>query len=175
MDRPPRRREEHLITRGLLLRSLCFLGLIQSAAAMLAFYTIYWGAGYAGQWLDLPGSGPLYQMATTMTLAAIVATQIGNLFAQRTEETSILTVGPGRNRLIWIGVGVELALIVAIVYLPALQWVFGTAPLPAASWLVFLACTPVLLIADEGRKAALRRYRRRKQQRLPAPGVFPGR
>lgn len=175
MDRPPRRREEHLITRGLLLRSLCFLGLIQSAAAMLAFYTIYWGAGYAGQWLDLPGNGLLYQTATTMTLAAIVATQIGNLFAQRTEETSILTLGPGRNRLVWIGIAVELVLIVAIVYLPVLQWVFGTAPLPAASWLVFLACTPVLLIADEARKAVLRRYRRRQQQRLPAPNVFPGR
>mgnify|MGYP000004234981 CR=1 FL=1 len=175
MDRPPRRREEHLITRGLLLRSLCFLGLIQSAAAMLAFYTIYWGAGYAGQWLDLPGSGPLYQMATTMTLAAIVATQIGNLFAQRTEATSILSVGPGRNRLIWIGIAVELTLIVAIVYLTPLQWIFGTAPLPAASWLVFLACTPVLLIADEARKAALRRYRRRRRADLPAPGVFSGR
>ncbi len=175
MDRPPRRREDHLINRGLLLRSLCFLGLIQSAAAMLAFYTIYWSAGYAGQWLDLPGSGPLYQAATTMTLAAIVATQIGNLFAQRTEETSILTVGLGANRLIWIGIAVELALILAIVYVPLLQWVFGTAPLPAASWLVFLACTPVLLIADEARKFALRSYRRRWRADLPAPGVSPGR
>ncbi len=171
MERPPRRRNDHIITRGLLLRALCFLGLIQAGVAMLAFYTTYWSAGYAGQWLDLPASGPLHQLATTMTLAAIVATQVGNLFAQRTERTSILSVGPGANPLVWVGIAVELGLIAALVYLPGLQWVFGTAPLPAAGWLLLLACMPVLLIADELRKAALRHRRRRRPL---ADGALPG-
>ena len=56
----------------------------------------------------------------------------------------------------WLGIGVELLLIVALVYLPWLQWVFGTAPFPAATWLLLLACTPALLIGDELRKAVLR-------------------
>ena len=53
---------------------------------MVAFYFMYWTNGYWGQWLDLPADGPLYHAATAMTLAAVVVTQIGNLFAQRTES-----------------------------------------------------------------------------------------
>jgi len=172
MERPPRRREDHLISRGLLLRALCFLGLIQSGVAMLAFYATYWGAGYAGRWLDLPGDGPLYQTATTMTLAAIVATQIGNLFAQRTERSSVVSVRLWSNRLIWVGIATEVALIVALAYLPWLQLVFGTAPLPAASWLLLLGCVPALLVADELRKAALRARpaRQESHRELRSPG-----
>ena len=38
MDRPPRRRDEHLITAALLRRSYLWLGPVQAAAVMLAFY-----------------------------------------------------------------------------------------------------------------------------------------
>ncbi|WP_238613288.1 cation-translocating P-type ATPase [Candidatus Oscillochloris fontis] len=156
MARPPRRRSDHIISRGLLVRSLLFLGMIQGAVAMLAFFAIYWSQGYAGLWLDLPAEGHIYQVATTATLAAIVATQIGNLFAQRTTHASILAINPFTNRLIWIGIGIEILLILAISYVPWLQWIFGTAALPASSWLLLLACVPVLLIADELRKAIVR-------------------
>ncbi len=156
MDRPPRRRTDHIITRGLMLRAFCFLGLIQSGVAMLAFYSVYWSSGYSGYWLDLPSAGPLYQTATTMSLAAIVASQIGNLFAQRTEQGSFLRTNPWRNRLIWIGIAFELLLIVALVYLPFFHWIFGTAPLSVAQWLILAACMPILLIADELRKAMKR-------------------
>ncbi|NTW02417.1 MAG: cation-transporting P-type ATPase, partial [Oscillochloris sp.] len=156
MERPPRRRTDHIISRGLLARALLFLGTIQGAVAMLAFFIYYWANGYAGQWIDLPGEGLLYQTATTITLAAIVATQVGNLFAQRTERASIISINPFTNRLVWIGIAIELLLIVALAYLPWLQSVFGTAALPAQSWLLLLICTPILLIADELRKAALR-------------------
>ncbi len=156
MERPPRHRGDHIISRGLLLRALFYLGMIQSAVAMLAFYGYYWSIGYAGQWLDLPSSGVIYHTATTMTLAAIVATQVGNLFAQRTERSSIISISFFSNRLIWLGIAVEIALIVALVYLPWLQSVFDTAPISAASWLLLLACTPAMLIADELRKAFVR-------------------
>jgi magnesium-transporting ATPase (P-type) len=156
MERPPRHRGDHIITRGLLLRALLYLGMVQSIIALLAFYGYYWSSGYAGQWLNLPDSGAIYHTATTMTLAAIVATQIGNLFAQRTERSSIRSIRFFSNRLIWIGIAVEIALIAALVYLPWLQAIFDTAPLPAANWLLLLACTPALLIADELRKAFVR-------------------
>lgn len=124
---------------------------------MLAFYAHYWSSGYAGQWLGLPASGPSYAAATTMTLGAIVACQVGNLFAQRTERSSIVTIPLFANRMIWVGIAVELTLLVALVYLPWLQGIFGTAPLSATDWLFLLACTPALLIADELRKLILRR------------------
>ena len=90
MKRPPRSRLEHIITSRMLTRSYLFLGAIQSLAAMSTFYFMFWSNGYWGQLLDLPSSGQLYLAATSMTLAAIVTTQIGNLFAQRTEARSFL-------------------------------------------------------------------------------------
>ena len=96
-----------------------------------------------------------------MTLASIVATQIGNLFAQRTESTSIWRMHWGTNRLVWVGITTELALIVVLVYLPMLQRLFGTAPFPLGNWLFLFAWTPLLLLADAGRKALGRRVRRR--------------
>ena len=157
MEKPPRSLQEHVITRSLLLRAYLWLGMIQSIAAMAAFYFLYWTNGYQGQWVDLPASGPLYQSATAMTLASVVATQIGNLFAQRTEYTSVFRIGLFSNRLIWVGIATELILLAAILYLPVLQSVFGTAPFPFENWLFLFAWTPALLLADEMCKAMMRR------------------
>jgi magnesium-transporting ATPase (P-type) len=159
MDRPPRLLREHVITTGLLVRAYLWLGMIQSLAAMLAFYFVYWTHGYWGQWLDVPNQGVLYRTATTMTLAAVVATQIGNLFAQRTEVASVFKAGFFANRMVWVGIACELTLIVLIVYVPLLQGVFGTAALTVQDWLFLLAWTPALLVADELRKWGIRRWR----------------
>lgn len=160
MDRPPRDLGEHIITRSLLVRAYLFLGIIQSFAAMAAFYFQYWMNGHWGQWLDLPSTGLLYQSATAMALGAVVATQIGNLFAQRTERTSVFTMGWFTNRMIWIGIASELLLISLIVYVPFFQQVIGTAAFPLGNWLFLFAWTPSLMLADELRKARVRRCER---------------
>ena len=156
MDRPPRKTSEHAITPALLLRAYPFLGMLQSLAAIAAFYFLFWRNGYAGQWRDLPNSGALYTAATTMTLACVVITQIGNVFAQRTDRASLFTAKLPTNRLLWVGIAVELAVLLAITYLPPLQRVFGTAPIPLEGWLFLLPFLPALLVADEARKAIVR-------------------
>jgi P-type Ca2+ transporter type 2C len=157
MNKPPRKLSEHVITKGLLARAYLWLGLWQSLAAMLAFYFLYWTNGYAGQLWDLPSSGPLYQAATAMTLAAIVTTQIGNLFAHRTESVSIFRRGLGGNRLVWIGIISELVVVGLIIYVPFLQDIFGTAAFAPQNWLLLFAFTPLLLLADELRKFFVRK------------------
>ncbi len=160
MDRPPRSPSEHIITGPLLRRAYLWLGPVQSLAAMAAFYFLYWTSGYAGRWVDLPGSGTLYRAATAMALAAVVTTQIGNLFAQRTERTSFFRIGPFGNRLLWAGIATELLLIVLIVYVPIVQRIIGTAAFPLRNWLILFAWTPSLLLVDEVRKALMRRRER---------------
>jgi Ca2+-transporting ATPase len=162
MDKPPRSLNEHIITRPLLLRAYAFLGIIQSFVVMAAFYFQYWINGYWGTWLDLPSTGVLYESATAMALGAVVATQIGNLFAHRTERTSIGKIGWFSNPLIWVGIASELLLISLIIYVPFFQQVFGTAAFPLQNWLFLFAWTPALLIADEMRKALLRWREHRK-------------
>lgn len=162
MDRPPRSPGEHVITPGLLARAYLFLGPLQSLAVMIAFYFLYWTNGYQGQWLDLPSTGPLYESATAMALACVVTTQIGNLFAQRTERASALRVPAFGNRLLWLGVASELAVIAAIVHWPPAQRLVGTGPFELFNWVFLFAWTPLLLLADEVRKWALRRMEQTK-------------
>jgi magnesium-transporting ATPase (P-type) len=170
MDTPPRRLSEHAITWPLLMRAYPFLGLLQSIAAMSAFYFLFWRSGHWGQWLGLPSDGELYRSATAMTLAAVVSTQVGNLFAQRTERTSVFRLGFFTNRLLWAGIAAETALLLLIVYVPFLQKIFGTAAIPLEGWAFVVALAPALLLADEARKALLRvRDKARSTPRAPLP------
>lgn len=164
MDRPPRPLNQHVITWPMLFRAYGWLGMIQSAAAMAAFYYQYWLNGYWGRWIDLPGEGWLYRSATAMALAAVVATQVGNLFAQRSERNSSFRLGWFSNPLLWGGIATELVVILAIVYVPVFQTFVGTAHFALRNWLFLLALTPLLLLADEVRKTFVRRRERRAQK-----------
>ena len=128
---------------------------------MAAFYYLYWNNGYWGQWLDLPGDGEIYRAATGMALAAVVTTQIGNLFAHRAEQISIFRMNWLSNRLIWIGIATELVFINLVIYVPFLQNLIGVAAFPLEYWLFLFAWTPSLVVVDEIRKALLRRRERR--------------
>jgi Ca2+-transporting ATPase len=164
MNKPPRSLREHVITPSLLARAYLFLGLLQSLAVMAAFYFQYWTHGYWGQWLNLPSSGALYESATAMALACVVTTQIGNLFAQRTERISAFRIGLFGNGLLWVGIISELLIIFLIVYVPPFQRIIGTQAFSPRNWLFLFAWAPLLLIADECRKFLLRCWERRNRQ-----------
>ena len=66
----------------------------------------------------------------------------------------------GRKRLVWVGMATELLLLALLLYVPVLQRLFDTAPFPPQYWLLLCAWTPILLLADEGRKALVRRRAR---------------
>ncbi|MBT9584607.1 cation-transporting P-type ATPase [bacterium] len=161
MDRPPRDRAKPLITAGLLARAYLYLGIVSATAVMISFFAAYWmQAGWYGHWLDLPARGQLYKTGCSMAFATVVMTQVGNLFAHRTEVNSIMAVGLGGNPFLWWGVAAEMVVLLSILYVPFLQRVFECAPLSPQQWLLVLAWTPALLVADEIRKALLRARRK---------------
>lgn len=93
-----------------------------------------------------------------MTLATIVACQVGNLFACRSDWESALRQSWSRNGLLWFGTGFEYLALLAFIYFPPFRHVFSTTPLEPWHWLIVLACPPILLAAEELRKAWLRRW-----------------
>lgn len=91
-----------------------------------------------------------------MTLAGIVACQVGNLLACRSSRESVLQLGFAGNRMLLLGIAVELALLALLIYEPPLAAVFGLAPLGPWHWLLLAAFGPLLLVLEEGRKAITR-------------------
>ena len=166
MGDKPRNIKDHLITRNLLFRAYPYLGTFQSIAAMAAFYYMYWTNGYMGKFIDLPASGDLYRSATAMALAAVVFTQIGNLFAQRSESVSGFRLPLFRNRLLWVGIATELVLIVLIVYAPFMHEFIGTFSFPTSNWIFLVGLTPILFLADEVRKWFVRNQLRKNAGRI---------
>jgi len=107
-----------------------------------------------------------------MTLAGIVACQVGNVFACRTDRESVFRVGVFRNRLVLLGIGAEVAILLGLILVPPLQYVFGLAPLALQEWGVLLLFPPLMLIAEEIRKWILRAVTGRWGGPAPvAPGV----
>ena len=158
MDLPPRSQKERLLNRRVMVKAFLWYGIIESAIAMLAYFFLNGRLGWPS--VPLAAAGTNYAMATTMTLAAIVFSQIGVVFAVRTDRLSAFSAGLTSNKLILVGVATEITLISLIMYLPPLTSVFGTAPLGIVEW-AFLICVPVVVLAlDETRKALLRMFRR---------------
>jgi calcium-translocating P-type ATPase len=158
MDRPPRPRGQSVIDRQMLFRAWALLGGVSAVLVITGFLvTLYAGGWHPGASTE-PGS-PLHhvwQQATTMTFLGIVACQIGTAFAARTQRAALRDVGLFTNRLLLWGVLFEVVVAAAMVVLPPLQALFGTAP-PAPWQLALLLPFPVLVWgADELWRAHVR-------------------
>jgi len=123
---------------------------------MASYYWMNLINGYGPSSPAQPGTN-VYAMATTMTLVGIVMSQIGNVFACRTERSSTLRRSIAVNPLLPMGLLFEIFIILALVYLPFFHPIFGTAPLAPQHWLFPLIFAPTILLADEAKKLILRR------------------
>ncbi len=158
MSRPPRARGERLLSWGLIVRAYLFLGVLEATAAMAVFFFVLHGGGW--HYGDLPGkTDPLYLQATSACLAAIIVTQIVNVFLCRHPQKSSLAFGLFSNPLILLGIATELGLILAIIYTPAGNWLFGTAPISLDAWLYALPFAAIMVGLEEARKAWVRARR----------------
>ena len=157
MERPPRRRDERLLTGRRLLHAYGFLGVIEAFLSLSGFFWVYCLAGWRPG-LALASAGPLYRRATTMTLSGIVAAQVGNVFACRTERTSVLRIGLTSNPLILLGVAAEIGVLIGLIAVPPLREIFALELLGFPEWGVLLTFPPLIVLAEEARKLALRRW-----------------
>lgn len=155
MNQPPRPKTKRLLDFSLLVRAYFFLGPIEAALCMAGFFFVYWSSGWR-LGMDMPSGGIIYTTATTMTLAGIVASQIGNVFACRSEKESVFNIGFFKNRLVLFGILVEITLILLLTYIPFMQSIFGLAPLGWREWVFLLSFPVVILLMEEGRKRMAR-------------------
>jgi sodium/potassium-transporting ATPase subunit alpha len=150
----PRSPQERLLSRGLMATAYLFLGLIQAAWSLTMFFLVLHQGGWVwGQELG-PGD-PLYRSATGITLATVVLMQIGNVIGRRSLRCSGADAGLFQNRLLMLGIAVEILFSWSLLYVEPLQTFLGTGPvawhLYALAWLGI----PLLFLLDLGRKQLL--------------------
>jgi len=167
MKRPPRPKNEHLLTKGVLIRAYLYLGPLEAFAGMTAFFYVMYTGGWS--WAQpLAVTSTLYLQATTACLAGIIVTQIANVFVCRSPNISIFTLGIFSNRLVLAGIGTEIVLAALIIYTSLGNSLFGCAPIGADVWILLIPFAILMFATDETRKYFARRN---KQVRIPTVGV----
>jgi calcium-translocating P-type ATPase len=155
MQRPPRTRQDRLLSAGLLIRAYAFLGALEAAAAMAAFYTVLAGAGW--RWGEtLTADDPLYRQATTACLTAIVLMQVVNVHVCRSRTVSFFAQPVFANRVITAGILMELVLILLIDYTSVGNRLFATSPIGLGAWLAVVPFAMAMLALEEVRKGIVR-------------------
>ncbi|HXW09223.1 MAG TPA: cation-translocating P-type ATPase C-terminal domain-containing protein, partial [Steroidobacteraceae bacterium] len=155
MQRPPRPAGERLLAWPVLRRAYLWLGVLQAAAALGAFFFVLNAGGWQyGE--ALAPRDPLYLQATTACLAAIVLAQVANIFSCRDALRSAFRIPLRANPLLLQAVALEILLLGLIVFTPVGQAAFGTAPPPLAAWPIMVALAVCFGLLEELRKAVLR-------------------
>ena len=96
MSRRPRPRTQRLLSWPVLTRAYLFLGLLEAAAAMAAFFFTLRPRGWEFG-VPLAPHAPLYLRATTASLAAIILMQVANVFICRAIASPLLARNLMRN------------------------------------------------------------------------------
>ena len=148
---PPR--GERLLDRALFYRVFGVLGPVEALVEMAAFVAVLWADGWR------PG-GPLPEMSTLLAasgaaFAAVVIGQAANAFACRDTGRWPGALGWTTNRLLLVGVGVEILLLGLLLYLEPVASLLGQAPPTALGWLVAALAAPAVLLADAAHKHVL--------------------
>ena len=157
MRQPPRRPDERLLSWPLLARVYLWLGPLEAAASLAVFFGVLLAAGWR-HGLPLEASEPLYLQATTACLAAIVATQVANVFLCRHPRAAAWSFPLAANRLLLLGLAVEVVLLLLIVYSSAGQWLFATQAFSPDVWGGIALMALVFGGLEEFRKFLVRRW-----------------
>ena len=142
IDLPPRGKDEPVLT-SLMQQRLVLIGIV---IAVGTIYTFSWALE----------QGYVIEHARTVALTTIVLFQLFNVFNTRSETLSIFQMPLLSNPFLFFSVVSSILAQVAIIYVPAFQMVFRTAPLRAEDWLFILGVAVTVLAAVEVEKAVRR-------------------
>jgi len=139
MSRPPRPRNEPLLSGGLIWHVVFVSGLFLAAVFGIFNYAI--DRGYP------------VELAQTMAVNTLVVLEIFHLFFIRNIYSTSLTWAAARGtKVVWVCVVTVAAAQFAITYFPPLQTVFGTRGIPLSDGLLIVAIGPVFFALIETEK-----------------------
>jgi magnesium-transporting ATPase (P-type) len=136
MARPPRPRDEPILSRLLMRRMLVALVLLVVASFGFFYFQRMQGGGI--------------EVARTMAVNALVVGEIFFLLnARGLHSRAGLLAGIAGSRPVWLSIALMTVLQLAFTYAPPLQSLFGTAPIGAAAWAAMIAAGALLFLLVE--------------------------
>jgi Ca2+-transporting ATPase len=137
---------------------IAFLGLMMALGSMLVYQVVLRAAMDAGDSLEQAVPG-----ARTAAFCTIVSFQLLLAFSARSEEESLLSLGPFSNRMLVLAVAASFLMQLVVVYVPGVNDAFGTVALTAQEWALVLMVGLSGLVANEAWKYfSMRRSPREK-------------
>jgi len=156
MKRPPRHKDEKLLTPPVLFTAYGLKGPIEAAAGFFCYFAVLLEGGWNfGE--QLASNNPLYMQSITAFFSAVIICQIANVFASRTRFQSVFTMGLFSNRMVLLGIATELLILALIIWNPFANLIFNTSPLDFRYILLSVPFAIFLLGIDELRKYLLRK------------------
>jgi len=160
MERSPRPPQEPVINREML---------IGVAVQTIAITTAVLGAYWIGMsWETTLGKGEEVRNAETMAFVTLVLSELFRAYTSRSERYPLFKLGVFTNIWMQYAVGFSLLLLLPVVYIPALQPIFGTVPLTMGEWEMILPLILIPSVANELQKFVMNRIDSRKRAALAA-------
>ncbi|WP_431297003.1 cation-transporting P-type ATPase [Rahnella sp. PAMC 25559] len=146
MRRPPRNVSAHVMDKYAIWR-VAFVGLLISISAFIL-----------EAWLQPRGYEP--EFIRTVLLQTLVTSQWVYMINCRDSDNFSLSRGLLQNKGIWIVTVVLFALQAIIIYVPLMNTLFGTRPLPFIYWIIGLLIGVALFVIVEIEKVLTRGWRK---------------
>jgi magnesium-transporting ATPase (P-type) len=159
LNRPPRKRDQPLLDSTLLARSFAWLGPIEAALCYTGFL---WVFGFNPALFD--GQKDVQPLASTVFLAGVIITQVGNSFACRSEKGNVRWIGLFSNRPLLAGIAIQLLLLLGMIYIHPVAVTLELTALPPIYWAGLALFAPGFYGLERSRKWLFRRIRRMKSR-----------
>jgi Ca2+-transporting ATPase len=143
MDKPPRKREEKILSKIITSRVMMF-GVIMGVGTLLLY-------SYYNSNFDV-------SKARTMAFTTFVLFQLVDVFNCRSLRDSTFKIGFFSNKPIILAIIAAFLLQVMVVHVPFFHDYFYTVPLSPFEWLLALAMASSVFIIEEIRKMLFKRY-----------------
>ncbi len=143
IDRPPRNPKEGIMSRLLIERTI-LVGVLISAGVVYNFITVL-------------NAGDSLEKARTMAVTTMVFFQFFQAWNSRSELQSIFRINLMSNPFLFYSMIAASLAQLAVIYVPALQWVFRTEPIATGDWLQILMVSASVIVVVEADKFLRRR------------------
>ncbi len=141
MKRKPRDPKESMPSRSLMIYTLGI------AAAIVA--------GTLGMYILTLQSNPDVSYARTVAFVGLGFFTVYNAYSSRSLQESVFRMNPLGNKTLLMGIAASILSILAVVYIPFMQFIFETRPLTSESWILILTTGLLVIVAAEVMKKIL--------------------